>query len=452
MPEKTKQQIERDEQIYQLTTLVAGEFSLQEVLDKLAEAAVKIVGVKACSIRLLDDEADDLKMRSTYGLSEEYRNKGVVSKDDPVIEAAFAGEAVVLDDMRVDGRVKYKEATIKEGLVSQLTVAMLFRGRPIGVLRLYSPKPMNFDEDDINLARAVASQCAVAITNARLYARAIEGARIAEQMRLAGLIQRRMIPEKAPSIIGLDIATAYIPCFDVGGDAYDFRRISDTQILITIADIMGKGIPAAMMMSWFRGAARAYAEGCMECLEFRGDDRFFAENTADRAKLVNRTRSVIRNFNRIACDEYRDGEFVTLFYALIDLDRMMVTYCNCGHEPPVLISSGKTIDLDKGGLVLGVDPQAQYEIGTVELKNHDCLLFYTDGLTDAVNFDNEIWGRENLLATAKKYTDGSAEQMVKNILRYRRRFVGLARQIDDTSMVVAKVVKDKQQSSAIGNG
>jgi sigma-B regulation protein RsbU (phosphoserine phosphatase) len=131
---------------------------------------------------------------------------------------------------------------------------------------------------------------------------------------------------------------------------------------------------------------------------------------------------------------------------------MMVTYCNCGHEPPVLISSGKTIDLDKGGLVLGVDPQAQYEIGTVELKNHDCLLLYTDGLTDAVNFDNEIWGRENLLATARKYTDGSAEQMVKNILRYRRRFVGLARQIDDTSMVVAKVVKDKQQSSAIGNG
>src|SRR4030042_3712322 len=122
MTQKNKKQIEREEQIYQLTTLVAGEFSLQEVLDKLAEAAVKIVGVKACSIRLLDEDAGDLKMRSTYGLSEEYRNKGVVSKDDPVIEAAFAGEAVVLDDMRVDGRVKTKSAKNKEGLVSQLTV------------------------------------------------------------------------------------------------------------------------------------------------------------------------------------------------------------------------------------------------------------------------------------------------------------------------------------------
>ncbi|MHC4436890.1 MAG: SpoIIE family protein phosphatase [Planctomycetota bacterium] len=442
MPEKTKQQIERDEQIYQLTTLVAGQFSRQEVLDKLAEAAVKIVGVKACSIRLLEEEAGDLKMRSTYGLSEEYRNKGVVSKNDPVVKAAFAGQAVVLDDMRVDGRVKYKEATIKEGLVSQLTVVMQFKGQAIGVLRLYSPKPMHFDEDDINLARAVASQCAVAITNARLYAKAIEGARITEQMRLAGLIQRRMIPETAPAMQGLDIAAAYIPCFDVGGDAYDFRRISDTQILITIADIMGKGIPAAMMMSWFRGAARAYAEGCMECSGCQADEGFFAENTEDRARLINRTRTVIKNFNRMACDECEDGEFITLFYAMIDVAKMSVTYCNCGHEPTVLISNGKIIDLDKGGLVLGVDVQAEYEIGTVDLKNDDCLLFYTDGLTDAVNFDNELWGREKLLATAKKYATGSAEQIVKNILRYRRRFVGLARQIDDTSVVVAKVAKE----------
>ena len=100
MPRKTKRQIERTEQIYQLTTLVAGAFSLQEVLDKLAEAAVKIVGVKACSIRLLDEQTNDLNMRSTYGLSKEYRNKGPVTKDDEVVKAAFAGEAVVLDDMR----------------------------------------------------------------------------------------------------------------------------------------------------------------------------------------------------------------------------------------------------------------------------------------------------------------------------------------------------------------
>jgi len=438
MIEKTQEQIAREEQIYQLTTLVAGEFSLQEVLDKLAEAAVKIVGVKACSIRLLDEEAGDLKMRSTYGLSEEYRNKGVVSKNDPVVKAAFAGEAVVLDDMRVDGRVKYKDATIKEGLVSQLTVAMQFKGEAIGVLRLYSPRPKNFYEDDINLARAVASQCAVAITNARLYAEKIEGARIAEQMRLAGVIQRRMIPDKTPLIPGLDIAATYIPCFDVGGDFYDFFQIGNSRIAVTIADVIGKGVPAAIMMSWFRGAVRAYTDGFRQVL--RAGDYLKGERNSGLIN-VKRTKNAIENFNKMACFECKDGEFVTLFYATIDAEQMTMNYCNCGHEPTVLIRDGQCTDLNKGGLVLGVDAQAEYDIETVELKAGDSLLFYTDGLIDAVNFDNELWGRENLLETAKKFTSGSAEQMIKDILGYRRRFVGLARQIDDTSIVVVKVGK-----------
>ncbi len=413
-----KKQIEIDEQIYQLTTLVAGEFSLQEALEKLAEAAVKITGVKACSIRLLDEDSGELRMRSTYGLSEEYRNKGAVTKEDPVIKAAFAGKAVVLDDMRVDDRVRYKEATIKEGLVSQLTVAMQFRNKAIGVLRLYSPEPKRFNRNDIAIARAVGSQCAVAITNAKLYARAIEGARIADQMRLARVIQRRMIPENAPRIAGLDIAATYIPCFDIGGDLYDFLQIDDHRIAIAIADVIGKGIPAAIMMSMFRGAVRAYAD---------------MEQGKDAISMI------IKKLNGMACRECRDGEFVTLFYAVVDIKDMSLTYCNCGHEPTVLMRDGQTTDLNKGGLVLGVEPKAEYEIQTVGLKDGDSLLFYTDGLIDAANFNGDLWGRDNLLNIAAKFTVGSAEWMIKNILMYRRRFVGLAKQIDDTSIIVVKV-------------
>ncbi len=427
MARTSKQQLERDEQIYELTTLVAGEFSLQEVLDRLAEAAVKITGVKACSIRLLDPQTGDLDMRSIYGLSEEYRNKGVVSKEDPVIKAAFAGEAVILDDMRVDGRVRYREAATKEGLVSQLTVAMQFRGRDIGVLRLYSPRPQNFYEDDIKLARAVASQCAVAITNARLYARAIEGAKVSQQMRLAGVLQRRMIPEKAPQITGLDVAAAYIPCFDVGGDLYDFIRLSDSHLVITIADVIGKGIPAAIMTSMFRGAVRAYAD-------------------VGGAGLIQQT---IERLNRMACRECTSGEFISLFYALIDVGQMMVTYCNCGHEPTLLVRAGQVNELTKGGLVLGVDEQAEYEIATVKLAKDDTLLFSTDGLTDAVNFQGELWGRERMLDAAKKFADKPADIMLHNLLGYRRRFVGLSKQIDDTSIVVVRV--DSQHSSKTGD-
>lgn len=421
MEQKKKQQVDRAEQIYQLTTLVAGRFSLQEVLDKLAAAAVKITGVKACSIRLLDEEAGDLKMRSTYGLSKEYRNKGVVLKDDPVIRAAFAGQAVVIDDMRVDRRVRFKQATIKEGLVSQLTVAMVFRNKPIGVLRLYSPKSKRFNQDDIAIARAVASQCAVAITNARLYTEAIEGARIAEQMHLAGIIQRRMIPQKPPVVAGLDIAATYIPCFEIGGDFYDLQRIDDTKIAVAIADVIGKGIPAAIMMSSFRGTLRAYA---------------------DRVDGQNSIEDIVTKLNKMACRECRDGEFITLLYAIIDAQKRTVTYCSCGHEPAILIRGGQIKELTTGGLVLGVDVKARYEIETIQLSGGDCLMFYTDGLADATNFNGEFWMRERMLETAKKFSGDSAEQMVRNILGYRRRFVGLARQLDDTSLIVVKALAE----------
>lgn len=418
MLKKKKKQQQIQEQIYELSTLVAGKFSLQQVLDRLAEAAVKTTGVKACSIRLLDEEAGDLQMRSTYGLSEEYRNKGVVSKNDTVIKAAFTGEAVVLDDMRVDGRVKYRDAAIKEELVSQLTVAMLFRNKAIGVLRLYSPEPKRFNEDNIALARVVASQSAVAITNARLYTQALEGSHIAEQMRLAGIVQRRMIPEKPPAIPGVDIAATYIPCFDVGGDFYDFIQISNTCFAVTIADVIGKGMPAAIMMSMFRGAVRAYTD------------------TQVGSHVI---AEIVTRLNKMACSECRLGEFITLFYAVIDVKDMTITYCNCGHEPTVLMRDGQIIDLEKGGLVLGVMEDAEYEIETLKLQNADTLLFYTDGLIDAANFEGELWGRENMLNTLKKFADVPANRMIKDILGYRRRFVGLARQSDDTSIVVVRM-------------
>jgi sigma-B regulation protein RsbU (phosphoserine phosphatase) len=416
--DKTRNNLTGSELLYQLTTLVAGQLSLQEVLDKLAEAAVKITGVKACSLRLLDETADVMRIRSTYGLSESYRQKGPVTKDDPVIKAAFEGKAVILDDMRNDGRVRYKHETVREGIVSQLTVAMQFKGENIGVLRLYSPEPKHFTKDDIVLARAVATQCAIAITNARLYSEAIEGERMAEQMRLAGIVQRRMIPEKAPLMPGVDIAAMYIPCFDVGGDFYDFLPITDNEVAIVIADVIGKGFPAAIMMSLFRGALRAYSHG---------------------GQIRHGMLDIIGKLNEMACHECRDGEFVTMLYSRINISNMTMNYCNCGHEPALLFRNGKLIELDKGGLVLGVMESADYVSEAISLQDGDCVLFYTDGLIDAANFDGEMWGRSQLIDVSRQFLHGSSQQMVKNILLHRRRFTGLARQIDDTSIVVAKI-------------
>ncbi len=416
----TKKLTKREEQIYQLTTLVAGGFSLGEVLDKLARAAVQITGASACSIRLLDDETGELKMRSTFGLSEEYRNKGPVSKDDPVIKAAFAGEAIVIDDITNDARVKYPQAAKKEGIVSQLTVKMQFKDKPVGVLRLYRPTVGGFTQNDTAMARSVASQCAIAITNAKNYARALHGAQIAEQLRLASVIQRRMIPKTAPKMPQLDIAAAYRPCFGVGGDFYDFIKLDRHNLAIAIADVIGKGIPAALMMSSFRGMVRAYADG-----------------SHDRHPMS----EIIQRLNTSACSECSDGEFITFFYAIINTKNKTITYCNCGHEPALLWRGEKIRELEKGGLVLGVAKDAKYEIETFKLQANDRLLFYTDGLIDAVNFDEKIWGIDNLAKVFKQCSAGNAGEIVNHILTMRRRFIGLAHQTDDTSIVAIRVTE-----------
>ena len=326
--------------------------------------------------------------------------------------------------MRIDPRVRYRQATIKEGLISQLTVAIMFRGRPLGVLRLYSPEPNRFNRHAIRIARLVATQCAIAITNARLYAQALEGAKMNQQMNLAATIQRRMIPDKAPCVCGLDIAAVYKPCFQIGGDLYDFFAVDDHTIVVAIADVIGKGIPAAIMMSMFRGAMRAYADGGYE-----------------RHSL----QEIIRKLNIVACRECRNGEFITLFLAKVDTRENTLTYCNCGHEPGLLIRNEGQIDsLEKGGLVMGLLENTPYETDTIPFRNEDTLLLYTDGLIDAVNFEGQMWGKDRLMEILYQARGYSASQMVHTILGFRRRFVGLASQLDDTSMLAIRRLEQNE--------
>jgi sigma-B regulation protein RsbU (phosphoserine phosphatase) len=131
-----------------------------------------------------------------------------------------------------------------------------------------------------------------------------------------------------------------------------------------------------------------------------------------------------------------------LFYAIIDIKKNKMTYCNCGHEPTMLIRDGKITDLDKGGLVLGVSSDAEFSIDSIELKDDDSLLFYTDGLIDTANFNGEFWGREKLCKTLEGFKADSAAKIVDHVLGHRRRFAGLSRQIDDTSIIAVKFHKN----------
>ena len=406
--------------VHETTRLLTAPMELQQVLELVVQTVAEALAVDAAGLRLLDEENDTLVLKATFGLSDEYKNKGPVTAAESILNRrALAGVPVVVDDMRTDTSFRrYHDHVVSEGVISSLSIGLRYHDKGIGILRLYSKKPRSFSENDISVARTVASQSAAAIINARLYGEALEGERMARQLRLAGAVQRHLIPVKPPILPGFDIAGVYVPCYDVGGDFYDFIMRGERRVVIAIGDVMGKGVPASLAMAALRSGLRAYAE-----------------YVADIAALA-------RHANRMFCDDSVTGEFATLFCAGIDLATAKMTYCNCGHNPPLLIRDGSVIELSGGGTVLGITNDSEYDAQAIELRLDDMLVMYTDGLTDAVNFEREPFGitrvKQAALSSAAMAADMTAAQVAGNILWLMRKFTGLTQRFDDTAIVVIK--------------
>ena len=402
------------------TRLLTSPMDLQQVLEIVAKTVCEALDMDAAGLRLLERDTGKLVLKATYGLSDAYKNKGPVTAAASELNIrALHDEVIIVDDMRSHSHFRrYHDEIIREGIISSLSIGLLFRGKGTGILRLYSKRPRKFSESDISLAQTVAAQSAAAIVNARLYNESLKAERMEHQMRLAGEIQRHLIPEKAPSIPGLDLAGIYVPCYEVGGDFYDFITLPDKRLVLAMGDIMGKGIPASLAMASLRSGLRAYAE-----------------EIDNISELVGRA-------NRMFCRDTKYGEFATLFCGCLDPDSGTLTYCNCGHEPPILISADgtHTHDLSEGGMVLGIDTNTQFDAQQVKLQPGDMLIMYTDGLADAVNFQRESFGRRRIIEAALTSVDMSAEQTAHNILWLMRKYTGLTRRFDDTAIVVLKKI------------
>ncbi len=402
--------------VHKTSRLLTGPMDLSQVLQIVLETVSHAVGADAAGIRLLDEETGELVLKATYGLSDAYKNKGpVTAAESSLNQKALQGEAIIVSDMRTDPRFEnWREEIVREGLISTLYIGLMYRDKGIGIFRLYSKKPRGFSPQDIALAQTVAAQSAAAITNARLYEEALEKERMARQIKLAGTVQRHLIPQKAPKLPGFDLSGQYVPCYDVGGDFYDFIPMADGTLVITIGDVMGKGVPASLTMAALRSSLRAYAE------------------------QIHTIDEIARRANRMFCHDTEMWEFATLFCAHLDPRNSRLSYCNCGHEPPLLIRGGETLSLQEGGMVLGIQPENDYESRHITLEEGDLLVFYTDGLADAVNFERESFGRKRIIEAARNSRDMSAEQAAKNILWLMRKFSGLTPRRDDTAIVVLK--------------
>jgi serine phosphatase RsbU (regulator of sigma subunit) len=404
--------------LFTVSTMLSGSRGLQQILDRICRAATDALHVKAASIRLLDENRAELVLKSVYNLSDEYLKKGPVMVQQSVRDRrAMEGHVMYTADMRNDAETIYPEEAAKEGIVSCLCAGMRFKDHAVGVLRVYTEEQHEFSDVETKILQSIASQAAVAIENARLQDEAMDKDRLERQVQIAAEVQRRMMPAHPPQLPGLDICALYVPCFELGGDFYDFIPLGDSSLGITVADVVGKGLPASLLMASVRAALRAHANDIYDLDEI--------------LRLVNKSMSI----------DMQSNEFVTLWYGVLDYKSRQITYCNAGHEPPILIRDGQMRELTAGGMVIGVRPESTYEKEVLQLKKGDILWIYTDGVPDAMNFAGEKFGKVRMRESLMKYKELSAEQMCRQMLWETRRFVGLNRRSDDTTIVVVKVTE-----------
>jgi len=404
--------------LFNISNMLTEARGLQQTLDRVTFSVTEALNVKACSLRLLDDQRDEMVIKSVYNLSEAYLHKGpIMLRQSGVDREALEGNVVYIPDIATDPRIIYRDDGRREGIVSVLCTALIYKDRPIGVLRVYSAERKEFSDFEVKLLQSISGQAAAAIENARLQQETVEKERLQRQVQIAAEVQRRMIPAGAPVVPGFDIAALYAPCFELGGDFYDFIEFGTSTLGIAVADVVGKGLPASLLMASVRAAIRAYANDIYDLDE------------------------IIARVNRAMVADTRSNEFITLWYGTLNYARRQLTYCAAGHDPALLVRDGTIQELSASGMVLGVDSSERYIKEVLQLQPGDLIFIYTDGLSDAVSFSGEKFGKARVRDTLLRYRECTAEQICQNMIWETRRFVGLNRRTDDTTLVAVRVTQ-----------
>ena len=418
--EQLRTRVDQLATLYRLTAEFSGQRDLQSLLDTVSRTVVEAMGAKACSIRLLSDDGTELTLKSVANLSPAYLDKGAILLRDSKIdqEVLSTGKTVYIPDLGNDPRVLYPAEAEREGIVSGLCAPMVYRGHPEGAIRVYMAEYHDFDWFEESLLKAIAAEAAAAIVNTRLYAEAVRSANMQRQLRLAGEVQRQMIPAGPPEFAGFDIAATYVPCFELAGDFFDFLPLPKENLGVVVCDVVGKGVRASLLMASIRASLRAHATNVYEMSE------------------------VLRKVNLDLCADTLSSDFATLFYGVIDRVNRKFTYANAGHNPPILLRGGQVCHLSTGGGVLGIDETLQWGQDAFILNPGDVVLIHTDGLNEAMNFEDEAFGRERVeqAALAATAACANAEGIAKHVLWELRRFVGLQTQCDDLTLIVIRVL------------
>ncbi len=277
------------------------------------------------------------------------------------------------------------------------------------------PSGVAYSEDELAFSAALANQAIVALENAWLIEETIEKRRLEEELAIASNIQSRLFPKHMPEIPGYDVAARSTPTRQVGGDYYDAIELGDGSVLVAIADVSGKGVPAALLMSNVQASLRALACPGMDL--------------AGNASKINDIIYANTDFNKYA----------TFFYGILDTTRHTLRFTNAGHNPPVVLrSTGELETLDAGGLPVGLMPGSSYESDEVAIGPGDLIVFYTDGVTEAESSDEEEFGTGRLEILIRECASDPAVDVLERIAAEVDDFATGMPQADDITLLVLK--------------
>lgn len=406
--------------LQRVTAEIAMGMDIRKVLQTVTDTVVEVLSGKSATVRLLHQERQELMVLARCGLSKEYLNKGQILLSDSEIDqlALSSATPIEISDLANDPRVLYPKAAAEEGLVSGLCAPMIYKGRSIGVLRVYTGVAHSFDWFEKQLLMSMASAAAAAVIHARRNKQAKDSWEIRHQLQTASEVQQGMIPQGPPKLDGFDIRGAYIPSQKLSGDFYDYLPMGDHSLGIAVADVVGKGIKAALLMASLRASLRAHAANVFDM------------------------QQVLDKVNRDLCHDSLISDFATMCYGVIDAQKLQLTYSCAGHLPPILVRDGTATELETGGGLLGIMDTMTYPIDTVQLKPGDVLLIYTDGLCEATNFKGEEFGRARVRETLLEAValNMSAEKICAHCLWVLRGFAGLNERNDDRTLVAVRVL------------
>lgn len=410
------QEIERraleKEVLLDITRSLAAPFDLEEVIEAIMQSLRQVVDYDAAAVYLVDRATRSLEIVSESGYPEGSEEAfGLQIGQGIVGWVAKTGESVIVPDVRSDPRY----VTARPETRSELAAPMVVEGQLVGVFNLESDIGDAYHEGHLELLSAFASQAAVALQRARLGRDLVERRRLERELAIARDIQRSFLPSTAPEVPGFDVAGTSISHDQVGGDYYDFIPVSETRLGLAIADVSGKGIPAALLMAGFRMSLLA---------EIRNE---FA------------IRAVMRKVSLLMHESTERDKFVTAFYGVLDWKNGVLIFSNAGHNPPLLVHrDGRAEKLIEGGVALGVLADARYEERPILVQNGDVLVMYTDGVSEAENAKGEFFGEQRLEDLVRRHAHAPAAEILRLIVAAVTGWAGEKGANDDVTLVVVR--------------